>query len=79
MKLSTKLATIFRDRVIAKLSEYGWTQTDLANQLGVTPSYVSQVMTGHRGIGLDTLENFAEALEVEPAYLITEKKNAFAG
>lgn len=56
------------------LDSYGWSRTDLAREMGVTKGYVSQVMTTRRGVGLEAVDKFAEALQVEPASLITEPK-----
>lgn len=74
--MSTRLHGVFRTNVFALLQKYGWTQTDLANEMEVTKGYVSQVMTAHRGIGLEAVEKFADALQVAPSSLIEEKKTA---
>lgn len=71
--MSTRLNNVFRANVAALLQKYGWTQTDLANQMGVTKGYVSQVMTAHVGVGLEAVDKFADALEVTPSSLIAEK------
>ena len=76
MTLSTRLNDLFRANVADLLEKYGWNQNDLAAAMGVTRGYVSQVMTGHVGIGLEGIEKFAEALSVEPSKLIAEKKVA---
>ncbi len=52
------------------MAEQHISQTDLADKMGVTPSFVSQILGGHRRPGLDSLESFANALETEPANLI---------
>lgn len=77
--MATRLQNIFRANVQRLLAEYGWTQTDLADAMGVTKGFVSHVMTGHRGVGLESVENFAEALGVEPASLISEHLPQKAG
>lgn len=77
--LATKLQTIFRRNVQRLLDEYGWTQTDLAAEMGVTKGFVSQVMTTHRGVGLESVEKFAAALGVEPSALISEHISQRAG
>lgn len=73
MILSPKLAVVFRRKLRERLEEIEWSQQDLANQLGVGKSYVSQLMTGHRNPGLDTLESVAKAVNVEATWLISEK------
>ncbi len=72
MQLSTPLTNVFRENVAHLLEEYAWTQTELAEQMGVTKAYVSQVMTGHRGIGLEGVDKFAKALQVSPGDLISK-------
>jgi len=52
------------------MATLGITQAELAVRLRVTPSYVSQILNGHRRPGLDNLEAFAKVLSVEPADLI---------
>lgn len=72
--MSAKLSSTFRDNVRRRMAILGYTQTTLATRLGCTQSYVSQILTGHRDPGLDTLEAFAEALETSAAKLLDEKK-----
>lgn len=76
MKLSTRLHNVFRANVAALLQKYGWTQSDLAVEMGVTKGYVSQVMTGRIGVGLEAVDKFAGGLQVSPSSLIDEKKAA---
>lgn len=71
--MATKLAPIFRNRLQHRLNQLGWCQRDLADKLGTTQSYVSQLVTGHRNPGLDTLEQLADILGVEASWLISEK------
>lgn len=73
--LSTQLTTVFRNNVAEKLRRLGWSRSDFAAQLGVTPSYITQVMGGHRGVGLEAVEKFANALDVAPSSLLVEKKS----
>jgi len=70
--MSTRLSENFRCHVREKLSEFGWNQQDLANATGKQKQYVSFLLTGRRQPGLDTLELFAEALDVEPSWLISD-------
>lgn len=48
----------------------GFTQEDLAEIVGVTPSTVSQIETGKQGFTDSTLWAFASALSCEPADLL---------
>lgn len=72
--MSEKLATAFSRNVRARMAELGMNQQALAERLEVGKSYVSQMLSGYRRPGLDSLETFAAALDVEPADLIREKK-----
>ena len=68
--MSTKLYDAFCENVRARMSELGMRQADLAKRLNVDKSYVSQILNGHRRPGLDSLEDFANALEIEPSDLL---------
>jgi len=68
--MSEKLQQIFSENVRELMAERGWTQLDLAEKLGVTQSYVSQILRGHRRPGLDSLELFAKAFRIKPSELI---------
>jgi len=72
MDMATKLAPIFRHRLQHRMEQLGWCQRDLAEKLGTTQSYVSQLVTGHRKSGLETLEQLAEVLGVDASWLISE-------
>lgn len=71
--MSERLSRAFRRNVRERMDELGLTQTGLAKKLRVTPSFVSQMLGGHRNPGLESLEDFAKALDVEAADLIREK------
>jgi transcriptional regulator with XRE-family HTH domain len=61
----------------------GMTQTDIARLAGVSPSAISQVESGQRGLNLDTLLTLASALSVsiddllgyhpDPGYLVARR------
>jgi len=72
-KMSAKLAKAFRANVRERMSEAGLSQSELAEKLKVTPSFVSQMLSGHRDPGLDSLEQFAKVLGVKAADLLEEK------
>lgn len=65
----------FRRRVQAELDERDWSQSDLAREMGVTRSVVSQYLTGRITPGLDVVERFAKAFgfEENPLDLLVEK------
>lgn len=71
--MAEKLKTIFVHRVKAVLAEYEWSQGDLAREMDVSSGYISQLLSGHRKAGLDTLEKVAAALQIDPSELISEK------
>ena len=60
----------FVDNVRHRMQQLDITQSELAGRLKVDPSYVSQILNGHRRPGLDSLDSFARALGVEPQDLI---------
>ncbi len=70
--MSIKLSNVFRRRVRERLDELGWSQQDLADELGIGKAYVSHLMTGHRNPGLETLESVAKVLAVDASWLISE-------
>lgn len=78
--MPSHLNDVFRQNVEALLESYGWTRTDLANQMGVTKGYISHVLgeAKRRGVGLEAVDKFAKALEVEPSDLIREQKHSTA-
>lgn len=56
--------------------ERGLTQTDMARLAGVSPSAVSQVETGHRGLALDTLLTLSDSLGVSIDTLLDHRPEA---
>jgi len=50
------------DLIKEELEERGWTQEDLAEILGRTTSAVNEIITGRRGITVDTAKGLGEAL-----------------
>jgi len=69
--MSAVLQRRFVSRLRERMQSAGVSQSDLARRMAVTPSYVSQILSGHRRPGLDTLEAVATALECDPAELIS--------
>lgn len=62
----------FQQKVRELLISKGWSQSALAREMDVAPMTVSQYLNGKRSPGLDVLERFAKALEVEPWELIDD-------
>ena len=67
----------FRSKLQAALVEKGWSQADLAREMGVTRALVNQYLQGRRTPGLDVVAKFAKALEVESINLLDEKPLRF--
>ena len=60
-------------RVIRRLRlEHGWTQTYLAEHLGLDRSYLSDLERGRREICLRNLEVLALGFDVTPAQLLAK-------
>jgi len=68
--MSARIYTAFVENVRERMDDLGLSQKNLAERLGVTQSYVSQILSGHRRPGLDSLDDFARVLEIDPADLI---------
>lgn len=72
--LANQLQTNFRLNVASIMRRRGITQTALAASMGKTQGYISHLVSGKKsvknGLGLDTVERIAAALEVEPHLLL---------
>ena len=68
--MSKRLYAAFVANVRNRMADLALSQKDLAERLGVTQGYVSQILSGHRRPGLDTLDDFARVLDTEPSDLI---------
>lgn len=66
-----KLLPVFRDNVERLMIQKDWGRSELAAEMNVTRSYITQVLGGHRGVALAAIDRFAEALGVEPTALVT--------
>lgn len=68
-----------KDRFVKKLTEaleaHGWTDADLAREMGVSRQFVGQYRSGNRTPGIDVAERFANALGLDdPAALIDKSE-----
>ena len=69
--MSQRLYTAFVANVLARMAILGLNRVELAERLGCTKAHVSDMLSGRRRPGLDSLESFANVLEVdEPADLL---------
>jgi predicted transcriptional regulator len=71
--MSARLANAFRANVRGRMAALGLSQDALAKRMKVTPAFVSQMLSGHRNPGLNSLEDFAKALEIDASELISDK------
>jgi transcriptional regulator with XRE-family HTH domain len=70
--MTQRIYGAFVTNVRDRMADLDLSQKDLAVRLKVSPSYVSQILSGHRRPGLDSLDEFATALEIDPADLIRQ-------
>ncbi len=69
--------TLLKERVGERLRELGLSQSDLARQAGVSPSFITDIMTERkRSIRSDALVRIATALGVEPTFLTVTSRLA---
>lgn len=72
---------ILRERFPVKVEEArklkGWSKTELARRMGVTPQYVTNYTKVSQNTGLVVVTKFAEALEVDPANLLNDQPIRF--
>lgn len=73
--MSNRIYTVFVQNVRDRMATLRINQSKLAEALGVTEGYVSQILNGHRRPGLDSLESFADALSIDPSELIRAHEN----
>lgn len=74
VEMSDRLEATFIANVRARMEKLGINQSELAERMGVGRSFVSQMLSGYRRPGLESLEAFAVALDMEPADLLRERK-----
>jgi transcriptional regulator with XRE-family HTH domain len=60
-------------RLKAARKAKGWTQQELAEKTGLTAAFLSYLENGSRSGSLDSLVKLAEALSVEPEFLLGGK------
>jgi transcriptional regulator with XRE-family HTH domain len=68
----SNLDEAFRRNVKRRRIELGYTQTDLADRLGVKQPVVAMVESGRTSPTLKTVQQFAEALQMSPSELFSE-------
>ena len=65
----------FRENVRAVLAEKGWSRKQLAEEMGVTPSYITQLLNAYHEPGLAVVEDVAIALGVSRERLVGENSS----
>ncbi len=75
LHLSKKIAI----KILASLDLLGWTQVDLAKQMGVTPQQINKWVKGNENFTLETLVNLSEVLGVELIQLAMIKDKSTYG
>ena len=74
-KLAAELSIL--GRVLAETRERAkWKQTDLAAKLGMPASYLSKIENGTRRLDVIELIQIAEAMDVDPARIVRELRDA---
>lgn len=63
----------FRAKIRQALDAKGWSQSDLARAMGITPQAVGDYFHGRTCPSLNVVERFAEALAVEPANMLDKR------
>ena len=61
------------DALTQALDDAHLTQAELAQRLGRTPGYVSQIFGGGRNLTLRTVANIARALSMRPTFMLTHE------
>ena len=57
-------------RLCECIRESGYTETHLAELLGISPATISHYLRGDKFPALDTLANLCRILDVSPAYIL---------
>lgn len=66
----------FRQIIRQQLKLKGWTQHQLAQEMGVAQPYISQYLSGKVSPGDDVKDRFFNALGLEPILTVREKNLA---
>lgn len=69
----TRVHTIPWTFVVTRRTELGLAQRDLAERIGIKPSYMSLIESGQRGVRPYLLKRLAHALEVTVAELMATR------
>jgi transcriptional regulator with XRE-family HTH domain len=70
MAVVTVGRTPLAERIILERAARGWSQAELAERAGVSPSTIALAETGSTKTSARTLYRIAEALEIDPLVLL---------
>ena len=70
-KLGLQFANVINDRLV----ELGWSQADLAREMGVTPKHINQMLTGKATGSPGMLDYAAFVLDFEWSITMKEKNH----
>ena len=65
----------FRRNTQFHLDQAHLSRSELAQRMGCSPGYITQILNGHREVGLRVLEKVAGAIGVTPAQLLARAKH----
>ena len=63
------------DKILLLRKKKGWSQEQLAEMAGISPSFLGHIERGTRVASVDTLVALCNALEVTPDYLLSASLN----
>ena len=79
IRMAEERALLFAVEVIhRRLAELGIAQRELARRMGVSPSRVSQILSGDRRLRIDTYAKTLHALGLRPTWAVEESKEETA-
>lgn len=66
------LKSVVGDNIRKLRRERGWTQSFVAESVGVTAPFLTMIESGQRGMSIDFLESISELFDVPPAALFSQ-------
>lgn len=53
-----------------ELKKKGWTQADFARATGISPTQVARIISGERGLGIESLVSISNVFNISPITLL---------
>ena len=75
--LNCELLHTFSHNVLYYRKEAGMTQIELGINSGYAHSFINDIENAKKGASLETIENIASALNIEPFFLLINPKDRF--